>query len=456
MPGRPMRRGRPALWGLLLTLLLPAAGWAQDQAEVDPPNEPEPAKAGTEASKAAPPIDLSPAGNAIAGEFTPGKGFDLLKTERGSLNISMYGLFRYVNQLPPEQSFIDHLGRERTIKTRNDLNWHRTMVWLSGFALDPRFIYVITLWSLPSTAQTLLFGNAQFKFSRALTLGVGIGPNLTARSMSGSHPFWLASDRLMGEEFFRGGFSSGAWLKGELLPRFYYTVSVNTNLSQLGITVPNDARDVAYSGTVWWMPTTGEFGQRGGLADFEEHPKLATRFGMSAGHAREDRASQLGSAPNATQIRISDGLLLFEEGALADGVTVQKGTYQDWAIDAAMKYKGFTLQAEYFMRWLNDFLATGPLPMDQIFDHGFTLQAMHMVLPRKLGLYGSTSYVFDDFKRHPWEVVGGLSYFPFDARSVRLNLHVIHVEKSPTGSSFGFYTGGLTGTTVSLGLDIIL
>ncbi|MBF5043090.1 hypothetical protein FGE12_11890 [Aggregicoccus sp. 17bor-14] len=437
--------------GLLLALLLlPAAAWAQDQAEVDPGK----VEAPPEAQK--PKEDLSPAGNAIAGEFTPSKGFDLLKSDWGSLNISMYGLFRYVNQLPAQQTFTDHLGRERVIKTRNDLNWHRTMVWFSGFALNPRFIYVVTLWSLPSTQQTLLFGNMQYRFNRALTLGVGIGPNLTARSMSGSHPFWLSSDRVMGEEFFRGGFSSGAWLKGELLPRFFYTVSVNTNLSQLGITASNDTRDLAFSGTFWWMPTTGEFGQRGGMADFEEHPRLATRFGMSAGHAREDRASQLGLAPNATQIRISDGLLLFEEGALADGVTVQKGTYQDWAIDAAMKYRGFTLQAEYFFRWLNDFVATGPLPIDEIFDHGFTVQAMHMLLPKKLGLYGSASYVFDDFQRHPWEVLGGLSYFPFDARSVRLNLHVIHVEKSPTGSSFGFYTGGQTGTTLSLGVDILL
>jgi hypothetical protein len=428
---------------LLLALAVPGAGWAQDQADVDPPK----AESGT---------DLSPAANGTAGEFTPSKGFDVLKTEWGSLNISMYGLFRYVNQLPPDQSFVDHLGRTREIKTRNDLNWHRTMVWFSGFALDPRFMYVITLWSLPSTQQTLLFGSMQFKFNKALTLGVGIGPNLTARSMSGSHPFWLASDRLMGEEFFRGGFSSGAWLKGELLPRFHYWVSVNNNLSQLGISVPNDARDLAYSASVWWMPTTGEFGQRGGMADFEEHPRLATRFGMSAGRSREDRASQLGTAPNATQIRIADGLLLFEEGALADGVTVQKGTYQNWAIDAAMKYRGFTLMGEYFLRWLNDFRATGPLPVDELFDHGFTVQAMHMIWPKKLGLYGSTSYVFDDFGRHPWEVVGGLAAYPFNARSVRLNLHVIHVEKSPTGSSFGFYTAGQSGTTLSLGLDILL
>src|SRR5262245_1070033 len=75
--------------------------------------------------------------NTTAGEFTPAKGFDLVKTSWASLNISFYGLFRYVNQLPTNQFFTDHLGRERQVKSRNDLNWHRTMVWLTGFFYVP-------------------------------------------------------------------------------------------------------------------------------------------------------------------------------------------------------------------------------------------------------------------------------------------------------------------------------
>ena len=68
----------------------------------------------------------------IAGEFRPAKGFDLIRTKRSSLNISFYGLFRYMNQMPGTQTFTDHLGRERAVKARNDLNWHRTFVWLTG------------------------------------------------------------------------------------------------------------------------------------------------------------------------------------------------------------------------------------------------------------------------------------------------------------------------------------
>jgi hypothetical protein len=394
--------------------------------------------------------------NSIAGEFTPAKGFDLVKTSFASLNISAYGLFRYVNQLPGDQTFIDHLGRERQVKARNDLNWHRTMVWLTGFFFVPEFRYNITLWSLPTTQQTLLFGNLQYRFGSMLTLGCGIGPNLTARSMTGSWPFWAGSDRQMAEEFFRGGFSSAVFASGELLPRLQYVVSLNTNLSQLGVTAANDTRDMAYSASVMWMPTTGEFGPRGGLGDLEHHEKLATRFGLSGARSRESRYAALAEGPNATQIRLSDGVFPFEADALANGVTVQTLTYEEAAADAGFKYKGFSFQSEYYIRRLYKFDATGPLPLSSIFDHGFQVQAMQMVVPKLVGVYFTGGYVFDDFKRHPWELSGGASVYPSGTRSWRLNLHVIRVQRSPTGSNFGYYTAGQSGTTISIGTDILL
>ena len=48
--------------------------------------------------------------NTTAGEFTPSTGFTIIRTAKGSLNISVYGLFRHINQLPGSQTFVDHLG----------------------------------------------------------------------------------------------------------------------------------------------------------------------------------------------------------------------------------------------------------------------------------------------------------------------------------------------------------
>ena len=393
--------------------------------------------------------------NTIAGEFTPGTGFDLIRTKMGSLNISGYGLFRYVNQTPAGQTFVDHLGNVRDVNARNDLNWHRTMVWLTGFFYDPRFRYNITLWSLPTTQQTLLFGNFMFRASNAFTLGVGVLPNLTARSLQGSWPYWAGSDRQMAEEFFRGGFSSGVFATGEMLPRLFYTVSINNNISQLGTTQANDSRDLMYSGALRWQPTTGEFGPRNGVGDFEYHTRVATQFGVSGGISREGRYAPLDQPPNATQIKLSDGVNPFLAGALADSVTLETLRYREAAVDAGLKYRGFSLHTEYYFRTLDQFVATGPLPLGSIFDHGFMAEAMYMAVPKKLGVYGATGYVFDDFKRHPWEAGGGANFYPSGTRSWRLNMHVMHVNKSPVASLFSYYQPGLTGTIFSLGTDFL-
>ena len=191
-------------------------------------------------------------------------------------------------------------------------------------------------------------------------------------------------------------------------------------------------------------------------ADLEHHEKFATQIGMSGATSRESRYAALDAPPNATQIRLSDGIFPFEADALAPGVTVNRLLYQDLAFDAGFKIKGFSLQGEYLFRQLSDFEATGPLPQSVIKDNGFFVEAMHMVVPKKLGLYGVASYIDDDFKRYPWEAGGGLSFYPYARRNWRLNLHVLHVEQSPAGSNFGYYAAGMTGTVFSINTDILL
>jgi len=150
------------------------------------------------------------------------------------------------------------------------------------------------------------------------------------------------------------------------------------------------------------------------------------------------------------------GVIPFETGAFAPGVTVQTLTYDYASVDAGVKHRGFSFQSEYYFRRLSDFVANGPLPLTSVFDHGFMAEAMQMVLPRTLGVYVASGYVFDDFKRRPWELATGASFYPYGTRAWRLNVHLIHIVRSPTGSFFGYYTAGQTGTTISLATDILL
>ena len=395
--------------------------------------------------------------NTMGGEFIASRGFDVFRSKEASLNISIYGLARSINQLPATQSFVDHLGRERAVDTRRDIQWHRTFIWLSGHFLTPKLRYTVNAWGLASTQQTLVFGNLQYQLNKHFNFGVGVGPNYGIRSLGLIWPFFHASDRQMVEEFIRPGFTGSLWMNGEALPKVKYAVAIGNNLSQLGISSANLTRNLSKSATVWWMPTTGEFGPRNGNNDFEEHQQFATRFGASFTANRENRSNQVTNPdPLSTQIRLSDGVLLFETGALAEGVTVIEADYLIVAADAGFKYKGWHLQTEVFYRRLSDFYTDQPLELASVIDKGFNASLSYPVISKRLVMYAASGMVFDDFKRQPWEIAGGMNYYPSGTRTLRLNLHVIHMEKSPASSQFGYYIAGQSGTTFSLGVDFLL
>ena len=388
------------------------------------------------------------------GSLDPGKGFLVAETKQGTLSISAYAMFRYLNQLPADQTYLDHLGRERPVHTRNDLQFHRVQVFFKGWIYDPRIRYVVNIWTVNSTGQIALVGNMSYRFSDAVQLYAGVNGIPGTRSLAGSHPYWLAPDRVLADEFFRPGFTSGAWVTGQALPRFYYTAMVGTNLSELGISATEDTRDLAYGASVWWMPTTGEFGPRGAYGDYERHQHLATRFGVSAAHSREDRFSQLSQrSPDNTSIRLSDALNLFEADALAPGVTMQKADYTLCSVDAGIKLRGLFLQGEFYSRWVDHFDADGPLPLSSIYDNGFMVQAAQMV-SSSAEVYAATSYIFGEFNDSK-EVLGGANLYLANTRNVRLNFQVIRVDRSAVNSSFGYYVGGQSGTTISAASSIL-
>lgn len=415
----------------------PASAAAQEE----PPANAEPAKSKqTE----------EPAPRETWGAIDPGKGFELARTPYGTLRVSNYTLVRYLNQLPANQTFTDHLGRTKTIDARNDIQFHRVLFTFSGWVYHPKFNYAVTMWTVNATTQINIVGYLNYDFSDAFSLYAGVGALPGTRSLQGSHPYWLGNDRVMADEYFRPGFTMGAWATGQPVPSLYYNVMLGNNLSTLGIDAREDTRQFASAASVWWMPTTGEFGPRGAFGDYERHRDPATRFGASFTHSRENRFSVLSQqSPDNTQVRISDSLNLFEANALADGVTVESATYNMLALDGGFKYAGFFAQSEYYFRWLSNLDANGPLPVSRMFDHGFYLQTSYMLVPELLELYASTSHVFGHFG-NSHEVLGGTNFFPFHTRNMRLNLQVIGVDRSPASSLFGYYVGGQRGVTLAL------
>ncbi len=130
------------------------------------------------------------------GEFDPGDGFLIGRTDAGELAISAYALVRYINQLPAEQRYTDHLGNAHTIDPRNDIFPHRVIVYLKGWVGVPKLLYTVVLWTVNTTDQDAIFGVLGYQFHRKFSLYGGINGTPGTRSLQGSHPDYAAGRQL--------------------------------------------------------------------------------------------------------------------------------------------------------------------------------------------------------------------------------------------------------------------
>jgi hypothetical protein len=59
--------------------------------------------------------------------------------------------------------------------------------------------------------------------------------------------------------------------------------------------------------------------------------------------------------PEEVILRPSDDTPLLRPGSLGPGIQLRSGRVNLWAVDAAVKYRGWSVSGEYLLRLLNDF-----------------------------------------------------------------------------------------------------
>ena len=69
------------------------------------------------------------------------------------------------------------------------------------------------------------------------------------------------------------------------------------------------------------------------------------------------------------------------------------------SVDAGVKYKGLSLEGEYYWRWLSNFTGVNTGGIADINDHGYQLQASAMAVPKVLQLYFGASQIFGQLRR---------------------------------------------------------
>ena len=383
------------------------------------------------------------------GRYEGGKGIVLARSDSAEVDFSVFTYVRYLNQTALEDTYTDAFDRTKTLDLRNDLQFQKVTLNFKGWLFDPDFRYLFYTWTSNTSqgqdAQVVVAGNLSYHFNDAFSLAGGIGALPSTQSTNYTFPNWLRVDnRTIADEFFRGSYTSGIWAWGRLPHELAYRVMLGNNLSQLGVDAGElDSSFNTVSGALWWMPTTGEYGPAQGLGDFEHHDDLATLFSLHFTRSREDAQNQPGVNDfENSQIRLSDGTLIFQADPFGTGTQIDKATYQMAAVSAGMKYRGWSLDGEYYWRWVDDFKASGPMPFDEMYDHGFQLQGSAMVLPQSLQAYLSGSRIFGEYG-DPWDLAAGVNWFPMKRRELRVNVQGLYLQDSPVGyASVPFIVGG--------------
>jgi hypothetical protein len=395
-----------------------------------------------------------------APRYVPNAGFLIFDGGEGQMYVRLFSYVRYLTQKGLDPTYTDAFGNVKTVQQRQDVQLQKFFLPFSGWFLTPKFRYYLYVWSSnPSQgdpAQVVGAGNISYVFNKYVTFGGGITSLPSVRSTEGQFPYWLTVDtRLIADEFFRGSYTSGLWLKGEIATKFKYMAMLANNLSTLGVSAAQlDNTLDTQSYMLQWLPTTGEFGLYGTFGDFDYHEKLATRLGVHYTSSTEDKQTQPGTEGiENSQIRLSDGSVIFTPNLFGQGITVNRVKYRMSSVDGGLKYKGVSLEAEYYWRWLRDFEGLNVSGVPDINDHGYQLQASAMPVPKLLQVYFGNSSVYGKYG-NPWEVRFGGNLYPVKQRGFRVNAELIHVKHSPVGYTAYPMPVGATGNVFHANLEL--
>jgi hypothetical protein len=204
-----------------------------------------------------------------------------------------------------------------------------------------------------------------------------------------------------------------------------------------------------------WLPTTGEFGLWGTFGDFDYHEKVATRLGVHYTHSREDEQTQPGTnAIENSQIRLTDGSVIFTPNLFGPGITIDRVSYEMSSLDGGIKYKGLSLEAEYYWRNLDNFQGQNvPDSLAPIDDHGYQVQASAMVVKNVVQAYVGRSEIFGDYGDAAENRVG-VNYYPMKKRGFRLNAEYLDLSNCPVGYTAVPYAVGSNGSVYHVNMEL--
>lgn len=365
-----------------------------------------------------------------------------------SLKINSQTVFRLAGFERDHSTWTDSAGNVNPISNTAAYQIPRGRLIFSGKVYDPKLSYLLNIDYNTVTNNPIGFRayEMSYRFNRAIELHVGQSKVPGTRE-------WIESafaplegpDRSMATTFFRPSLSQGIWIDGQLENGFHYIAMMSNGFNTLNLT-PSQLNDrFCWSGSAWWEPW-GEFGR--GYADLEFHENPVIRFGASYTFALGSGSQSSSDAVENSSIRLSNGTLITQLGALAPGVTLQSYDISLAAYDISYKWRGLSLSTEWFLQNLSSLQANGPIPVSSTQAYGGFLQGGYFVVPQKAEFYSRSSFVAGAYGSG-WETAGGLNWFFIPGKSnLRFTFDTAWLENSPASQNRTGYVAGQSGLLI--------
>ena len=341
--------------------------------------------------------------------------------------------FRHHGFARDVESWTDNAGLTRPIRNRNAWDIERARLTFGGYALDQRLTYFLQLDGDTDGRHTVDF----FDYWWAWKLGDRLRVQMGKRKVSASRQWLLGArrtrfvDRPMANDFFRPDRTIGVWLTGRTHDALHYEFMVGNGYQTSN--VPNAMTDdkFTFATTIYWDPW-GSFG--GQIVDYDYSCTPLVRFGHSFVYSPVSD-DQLGQPLGESDfLRLTDGTLLGQVGALAPGVTVSNFDIYFYGLDMAAKWRGWSFNTEVFVRWIEDIRGDGALAINDLLQRGFYVEGGRFLIPQKLDVnlrYSQVSGVFDNSS----EYAGGVNWYPLDTHKMKCSFDVTVLDGSPLNNT---------------------
>ncbi|WP_234824274.1 porin [Bremerella cremea] len=357
-----------------------------------------------------------------------------------------WGQFRYHAFSRGVTSWTDNAGITRPVRNRDAFDIERARLMFSGHFIAPQLGYLVLLDGDTDGAHAVdfFYYYLSWKFSDSFELQLG------KRKVPGTRQWLMSSrrtrldDRPMSLDFFRPNLTVGLFGVGKWGETGHYEAMVGNGY--FSSNAPNSSSDneltFAFNN---YVDPWGKFGEQ--IADYEYSEQPLVRLGHSMVYSPQQGIVDGVPLDEADFIRLSDGTRLTETGALAPGVTVNSFNVYLYGMDAAWKYRGWSVDAEVFLRWIQQIEANGPLPRHQLFQHGFYVEGGKFLIPGVLDINARYSQVAGDYGTGR-EYGAGMNWYPLKTSRVKISLDAVKLENSPLQNTSSDIMVGDTGTLI--------